>query len=149
APRRSSTSRWTTAASRSSQQVWAGDATDAASPACSTSFTHMRAPLIIALVFLALAAIGGYAVAAPRGPTPTITSGPSGATSATTARFAFAGARGDTFECALDAAAFAACASPKTYAGLRDGAHTFRLRERTRAGQLGDPVTRGWTVDTK
>jgi len=104
--------------------------------------------LLGVLIFLALAAIGGYAVAAPRGPTPTITSGPSGSTSATTARFAFSGTRGDTFECSLDGAAFAACTSPQTYSGLRDGSHTFAVRERTRAGQLGDPVTRTWTVDT-
>ncbi|MBS1870440.1 MAG: hypothetical protein JSS99_12340 [Actinobacteria bacterium] len=104
-------------------------------------------------VLLALAAAGGLAVAATRGPsvaTPSITSGPSGTTSATSATFAFAaGARGDTLECALDAAAFAACTSPKSYSGLGDGAHTFRVRERTRAGQVGDAATRTWTVDTQ
>jgi hypothetical protein len=105
--------------------------------------------LLGVLIFLAVAAIAGYAIAAPRGPTPTIVSGPSGTTSATSARFAFNGARGDTFECALDGAAFAACTSPKTYSGLRDGAHTFQVRERTRSGQTGDPVARGWTVDTQ
>jgi hypothetical protein len=105
--------------------------------------------LLGVLIFLA---IGGYAVAAPKGPsvaTPTITSGPSGATSATSATFAFvAGTRGDTLECSLDTAAFATCTSPKAYSGLTDGAHMFRVRERTRAGQVGDAATRSWTVDT-
>jgi len=101
---------------------------------------------------LILLALGGAAVAALAGSkvaTPTITSGPSGTTSATSATFAFVAAtRGDTLECALDGAAFAACTSPKTYNGLRDGAHTFRVRERTRAGQVGDAASRSWTVDT-
>ncbi|HEV7775046.1 MAG TPA: hypothetical protein VGO48_17335 [Conexibacter sp.] len=101
------------------------------------------------LIFLAVAAIGGYAVAAPRGPTPTIVTGPSGATTDTSARFTFTGARGDSYDCTLDGAAFAACTSPKSYSGLRDGSHSFRVRERTRAGQVGDPVERTWTVDTR
>jgi hypothetical protein len=109
--------------------------------------------LLGALILLALAALGGYAIAAPRGPavaTPTITSGPSGATSATSATFAFlAGARGDTLECALDNSSFAACTSPKTYSGLRDGTHAFRVRERNSAGQVGDAASRSWTVDTQ
>ncbi|HET6448391.1 MAG TPA: hypothetical protein VFG31_04710 [Conexibacter sp.] len=108
-----------------------------------------RLTLLGVLVFLVVAALAGYAIAAPRGPTPTISSGPSGTTSATSARFAFTGARGDTFECALDGAAFAGCTSPKSYSGLGDGAHTFLVRERTRGGQTGDPVARGWTVDTQ
>jgi hypothetical protein len=108
-----------------------------------------RLTLLGVLIFLVLAAIAGYAIAAPRGPTPTIASGPSGVTTATSARFTFNGARGDTFDCSLDGAAFVACTSPQTYSGLRDGAHTFQVRERTRAGQLGDPVSRGWTVDTQ
>ena len=128
--------------------------------------THMRTPhptrtaksarakkrsltLLGVLIFLAVAAIAGYAVAAPRGPTPTIVTGPTGSTSATSASFTFTGARGDTYECQLDGAAFGACTSPKTYTGLRDGSHTFNLRERTRAGQVGDPVSRTWTVDTQ
>jgi hypothetical protein len=108
-----------------------------------------RSLTLLGVLILLVVAAAGYAVAAPRGPTPTIASGPSGATSATSARFTFNGARGDTFECALDGSAFAACTSPKSYSGLRDGPHTFSVRERTRAGQVGDAVSRGWTVDTQ
>jgi hypothetical protein len=106
--------------------------------------------LLGVLIFLAVAGIAGYAAAGPKVATPTITSGPSGATSATSATFAFVvGTRGDTLECSLDGAAFATCTSPKTYSGLRDGAHAFQVRERTRAGQVGDAASRSWTVDTQ
>jgi hypothetical protein len=105
--------------------------------------------LLGVLLLAALAA--GYAVAAPSGPdAPTITSGPSGATRATSATFAFKGAGGVTFECALDGGRFAACTSPKTYAGpLADGAHAFQVRAKDRAGQLSAATSRNWTVDTR
>src|SRR6185312_2587285 len=111
--------------------------------------TRRSLTLLGALIFLA---IGGWVVAASAGPsvaTPRITSGPSGATSATGATFAFTvGARGDTLECSLDGAGYAACTSPKSYAGLRDGAHTFRVRDRNPRLGAGDPASRTWTVDT-
>jgi hypothetical protein len=111
--------------------------------------TRRTLTLLGVLIFLALAGWTVAAVAGPKVATPTITSGPSGATSATSATFGFvAGTRGDTLECSLDTAAFATCTSPKTYSGLSDGAHTFRVRERNRAGQVGDAASRGWTVDT-
>lgn len=123
--------------------------TDTTTRTAKSARRRKRLTLLGVLIFLAFAAIAGWAIAAPRGPTPTIASGPSGTTSATSARFAFSGARGDTFECALDGASFAACTSPKSYSGLRDGTHTFQVRERARNGQAGDPVSRTWTVDTQ
>ena len=100
-------------------------------------------------VLLLAALATGYAVAASNVATPTISSGPSGATSATSASFAFRGAGAVTFECALDGGGFAACTSPKAYASLRDGAHSFQVRAKDRAGQLSTPATRSWTVDTR
>src|SRR6185436_6529275 len=134
-------------------------------PACSIPRTrHMRilttrtaksagtkrSPTLLGvLILLAFAGWAVVAVAGSKVATPTITSGPSGATSATSATFGFAaGTRGDTLECSLDGAAFATCTSPKSYGGLGDGAHTFRVRERDRAGQVGDAASRSWTVDT-
>ena len=65
------------------------------------------------------------------------------------ATFAFASDSGSaTFECKLDAAAFAACASPKTYEGLADGAHTFQVRAVNAAGIDPSPATLSWTIDT-
>jgi len=111
--------------------------------------TRRSLTLLGVLILLASAGWAVAAVAGPKVATPTITSGPSGTTSSTSATFAFvAGTRGDTLECSLDGAAFATCTSPKTYNGLRDGAHTFRVRERDRSGQAGDAASRSWTVDT-
>jgi parallel beta-helix repeat protein len=82
-------------------------------------------------------------------PTTTITSSePSGTTTSTSASFAFtANDRSASFSCSLDAGAYAACTSPKSYSGLRDGNHTFAVRA-TNAGGTGAPATRSWTVST-
>jgi len=113
--------------------------------------TKRSLTLLGVLILLALA-LAAYAVAASAGPsvaTPRIASGPSGATSATSATFAFTvGARGDTLECSLDGASYATCTSPKTYAALADGAHTFHVRDRNARLGAGDSATRTWTVDT-
>lgn len=80
-----------------------------------------------------------------------LVSGPSGPTASSTATFTFispdAGS-GATFQCSLDAAAFANCTSPKTYSGLASGDHDFAVRVRDAVGNLDPtPATRSWTVD--
>lgn len=108
------------------------------------SLTLLGVLILLAVAGLAIAASAASPVATPR-----IASGPSGATSATSATFAFTvGARGDTLECSLDGAPYATCTSPKTYAGLADGSHTFGVRDRNARLGAGDPATRTWTVDT-
>jgi len=111
--------------------------------------TRRSLTLLGVLILLALA---GWAVAASAGPsvaTPTITAGPSGSVSATSATFTFvAGAKGDTLECSLDGAAYTACTSPRSYSALANGSHTFRVRDRNPRLGAGDPAARTWTVDT-
>jgi RNA polymerase sigma factor (sigma-70 family) len=51
------------------------------------------------------------------------------------------------FECRLDDGAWRACSSPKTYNGLADGQHVFRVRARDGARNVdGTPATWTWTI---
>ena len=83
-------------------------------------------------------------------PNTTISSGPSGAVSTTTATFGFTASEGSsTFACSLDGAPYAACSSPRTYSGLANGVHTFRVRATDPSNNTdATPATRTWTVDT-
>lgn len=52
-----------------------------------------------------------------------------------------------TFECSLDAAAFAPCASPVSLTGLALGAHTYEVRAVTPDGQVdATPASYTWTI---
>ena len=83
-------------------------------------------------------------------PDTTITASPPALTNSTSASFSFTATEaGSTFECALDAAAFAACTSPKIYSPLADGGHTFQVRATDPAGNTdATPASFTWTVDT-
>jgi hypothetical protein len=53
-----------------------------------------------------------------------------------------------TYECKLDAAAFAPCASPKNYTTLAHGIHTFQVRATDLAGRVDpSPASYTWMVD--
>ncbi len=83
-------------------------------------------------------------------PDTTITGGPSGLTGDPNPSFSFTSSEGNsTFECRLDAQAFASCTSPKAYAGVPDGRHTFAVRAIDSAGNPDlTPASRSFTVDT-
>jgi hypothetical protein len=82
-------------------------------------------------------------------PDTTISSGPTGPTNDPTATFAFTSEAGATFQCKVDAGAYAACTSPFTTATLADGAHTFSVRATDAANNTdASPATRSFTVDT-
>ncbi len=77
-----------------------------------------------------------------------IDSGPNGKVGSTSATFTFSSDNtAATFECRLDGAAYAACVSPKEYAGLLPGSHTFDVRAVTSAGPDPTPASRTWTID--
>ena len=84
-------------------------------------------------------------------PDTTLSSGPDSPTNATSASFVFTATEaGSNFECALDGGAYAACVSPKTYSGLSEGSHDFRVRAIDAAGNA-DTTPAGphaWVVDT-
>ncbi len=86
-----------------------------------------------------------------------IDSSPQALSSSATASFSFSGT--DTggsgvasFQCRLDsseAAAWAACASPKSYSALAAGSHKFEVRAIDHSGNTdATPASFSWTVDT-
>jgi len=83
-------------------------------------------------------------------PETTITAGPTGPTSSASATFRFSSPdTAATFQCKLDGRSWAACSSRKTYSGLPQGSHTFRVRAKDSAGTNDpSPAQRTWTVDT-
>ena len=83
-------------------------------------------------------------------PQTTITEGPSGAKASTSATFRFSS--DDTaaiFQCKLDGRSWSSCSSGKTYTGLPQGSHTFKVRAKDSAGTNDpSPAERTWKVDT-
>jgi Tol biopolymer transport system component len=81
-------------------------------------------------------------------PNTAITSGPSGTITKRTAAFGFSSSEaGSHFQCKLDAAAFAACSTPKSYSGLVNGSHAFRVRAIDKAGNVdATPAVRTFNV---
>lgn len=81
---------------------------------------------------------------------PTISAGPSGLVSSSSATFSFTGEPGATFQCALQSSDNPApCTSPVSYSGLAQGAHTLYVRQTDAAGNAGALfASRSWTIDT-
>ena len=113
-----------------------------------------RLALALTLITTTLgAAMASPAGAAPKktrdttAPQTTITAGPAASTTSTSASFTFTSSESGSFECALDAASFAACTSPKSYTGLAIGGHTFKVRARDGAGNTdASPASATWQI---
>lgn len=54
---------------------------------------------------------------------------------------------GHTFECRVDSGSWAACTSPVSVSGLKDGSRTWEVRAVDGAGNRGPVTSRTWTVD--
>ena len=102
----------------------------------------------LALLGLLVALAGATpSFAKPNAPDTTITASPQAKTYSTAATFSFtATSPSATFACTLDSNNYSACTSPKTYAGLGLGSHTFRVR--ATANNVTDPsaATYSWTI---
>jgi hypothetical protein len=66
------------------------------------------------------------------------------------AEFTYDSPTATSYECRLDAAAFATCpaAGPTEYAGLAEGGHSFEVRGVNASGPDPTPARYTWTVDT-
>jgi large repetitive protein len=81
-------------------------------------------------------------------PPPTITAKPSDPSNSADPTFAFSDGDGTaTFTCQLDGGAAEACASPKGYSGLGEGAHAFAVTAIDPAGNASPSTSYGWTID--
>lgn len=84
-------------------------------------------------------------LAAP--PVPSITAKPSNPSDLTAPSFSFTDSEaGVSFQCKLDAAVYAACASPKAYSGLALGSHTFSVQATDAAGNVGAASSWTWSI---
>jgi hypothetical protein len=83
-------------------------------------------------------------------PETTIDSGPSNPTTDANAMFLFSASEpGPSFECALDGAAFAACASPVSYTDLALGEHNLEVRAIDMAGNIdASPAMYTWAIES-
>jgi hypothetical protein len=80
-------------------------------------------------------------------PETTLGARPRSRTTALSARFTFSASEQAAFQCKLDAGAFAACTSPKTYARLRRSAHTFQVRAVDAVGNVDPtPAVLRWRI---
>jgi len=109
-----------------------------------------RVALLVA-ISTALAAWAAVGFGAPVFPPPAITASPPSLSSARSATFTYTDAQAiSSFECSLDGAAFARCGTTrpasKTYNGLSDGPHAFRVRA-VSGTTTSDATSYAWTVD--
>jgi hypothetical protein len=80
-------------------------------------------------------------------PTVKITKAPKARSGSTTAKFKFkSNEAGSTFQCKLDKGKFKTCRSPKTYKKLKPGKHVFKVRATDKAGNVGKPAKRKFTI---
>lgn len=83
-------------------------------------------------------------------PDTTLTDGPPSADNSVMATFAFRSAEKNVFfDCSLDNAGYLPCVSGAAFGPVGDGAHSFSVRARDRAGNVdASPAVYAWNVDT-
>ena len=81
-------------------------------------------------------------------PTATLTAKPANPSNDPTPSFSFSASETSTFQCQLDAGAFAPCTSPTTLGSTADGSHTYTVKATDAAGNAGLVTSYVWTIDT-
>lgn len=99
------------------------------------------------LLAVTLLAVTGTARPSAAVDTVTITDGPSGETTSTSATFSFTGTGAVTdFRCALDTRVLSSCVPPVTYGDLALGPHTFTVAGYRGDTAVGVSASRDWTI---
>src|SRR6478672_1620650 len=80
-------------------------------------------------------------------PTVTIGTKPPNPSNDATPTFSFSAGETSTFQCELDAGAFAPCTSPTTLGSTADGSHTYTVKATDAAGNTNQ-ASYTWTIDT-
>jgi hypothetical protein len=124
---------------------------------CSTANSHSPATLTDGTYTFRVRATDGAANETVRtrgftvdtvAPETTITSLPHGTTDDASPSFSFSASEGGvSFECRLDGPDFSPCSSPKSYGTLSEGVHTFAVRARDAAGNVGAETAETLTID--
>jgi hypothetical protein len=87
-------------------------------------------------------------IAAAPPPVPTIDAAPGLVSNSTSPTFSFSDADpGVTFDCRLDKGAFPPCTSPKAYASVAEGPHTFYVKAVDALGNESEAASYSWTID--
>src|SRR6478672_1774396 len=81
-------------------------------------------------------------------PTVTLGNKPPNPSNDATPTFSFSAGETSTFQCELDAGAFAPCTSPTTLGSTADGSHTYTVKATDGAGNTGPATSYVWTIDT-
>src|SRR4029079_2331892 len=82
-------------------------------------------------------------------PVVTITAAPPNPSNQASPSFTFTSNKNpSTFECQLDAGAFAPCTSPRPLGATPEGSHTFKVRATDSLNHTGGPTAFSWTIDT-
>src|SRR6185312_4845377 len=81
-------------------------------------------------------------------PTVTLGTKPANPSNDPTPTFSFSASETSTFQCELDAGAFAPCTSPTTLGSTADGSHTYTVKATDAAGNTGPVTSYVWTIDT-
>jgi hypothetical protein len=80
-------------------------------------------------------------------PDTAIDSGPEATATTREATFTFSSSEPGTFRCQMDDWGWGACTSPKSYPGMAEGPHTFRVRAVDLEGNTDlTPATHTWTI---
>tara|TARA_B110001454_G_scaffold219192_1_gene251235 strand:+ start:122097 stop:125042 length:2946 start_codon:yes stop_codon:yes gene_type:complete len=80
-------------------------------------------------------------------PTLSFSQTPASLTNTSAASFEFMSTSAISYQCQLDNAAYTTCTSPKSFSGLSNGSHTFKVKATNALGTVSSELSYSWTID--